>query len=431
MSADSAGVDDTSGPALDELPDGVSTRVVALTAEALPALAKVPPTLRRAAEFAPARRARLGGSAIRAALADDDFRDRVGVQLAPRSDQYADDAASRAALVWLTRPDGWVGSMRDLVTALGSPPTGDADELTRLREQLVELEQAGQRAAREARSRARAQVEEYKVENLGLRRKLGEARAAERAARVTASEGMSAAEQAEKRADAAEAASEKESRRLRTVIERLEADLAGRRRLERADRDELTLRARVLLDTVTEAASGLRHELMLPNVSGAPGDAVEADIERAGSPAANVPGALSITSSALLEQWLAMPRARLVVDGYNVAKTAWPSATLEQQRVRLLQGLSPVVARTGADVVVVFDAAAVRNRPVVAAPRGVKVLFSPEGVIADDVIRQLVDAEPPGRVVVVATDDQAVVRDVAAAGARPATASALVVVLGG
>jgi predicted RNA-binding protein with PIN domain len=274
-------------------------------------------------------------------------------------------------------------------------------------------------------------VEEYKVENLGLRRKLGEARAAERAARVTATESVAAAEHAEKRAEAAEAASEKESRRLRTVIERLEADLAGRRRAERADRDELTLRARVLLDTVAEAASGLRHELMLPNVNGAPADAVEADIERAGSPAANVPGALSITSSALLEQWLAMPRARLIVDGYNVAKTAWPSATLEQQRVRLLQGLSPVVARTGADVVVVFDAAAVHNRPVVAAPRGVKVLFSPEGVIADDVIRQLVDAEPSGRIVVVATDDQAVVRDVAAAGARPATASALVVVLGG
>jgi predicted RNA-binding protein with PIN domain len=431
MSADTAGVDDAFVPALDDLPDGVRTRVVALTADVLPVLAKLPPTLRRAADFAPARRARLGGTAIREALADDDFRDRVGVQLAPRTDQYADDPASQAAFTWLTRPDGWTNVVRDLVADLGAPSAGDPDELTRLRDQLAELQQATQQAARDARSRARAQVEEYKVENLGLRRKLGEARAAERAARVTATESVAAAEHAEKRADAAEAASEKESRRLRSVIERLEADLAGRRRAERADRDELTLRARVLLDTVAEAASGLRHELMLPNVSGAPGDAVEADIERAGSPAANVPGALSITSSALLEQWLAMPRARLIVDGYNVAKTAWPSATLEQQRVRLLQGLSPVVARTGADVVVVFDAAAVHNRPVVAAPRGVKVLFSPEGVIADDVIRQLVDAEPSGRIVVVATDDQAVVRDVAAAGARPATASALVVVLGG
>ena len=59
------------------------------------------------------------------------------------------------------------------------------------------------------------------------------------------------------------------------------------------------------------------------------------------------------------------------------------------------------------------------------APRGVRVVFSPEGVIADDVIRQLVAAEPPGRVVVVVSDDQAVVRDVVRAGARAVPASSL------
>jgi len=51
-------------------------------------------------------------------------------------------------------------------------------------------------------------------------------------------------------------------------------------------------------------------------------------------------------------------------------------------------------------------------------PRGVRVLFSPVGVIADDVIRQLVAAEPQGRPVVVVSSDQAVVRDVKRAGAR-------------
>jgi hypothetical protein len=50
-------------------------------------------------------------------------------------------------------------------------------------------------------------------------------------------------------------------------------------------------------------------------------------------------------------------------------------------------------------------------------------------VIADDVIRQLVAAEPRGRVVVVVTGDQEVVRDVARSGARVAPASSLVSVI--
>ena len=53
-----------------------------------------------------------------------------------------------------------------------------------------------------------------------------------------------------------------------------------------------------------------------------------------------------------------------------------------------------------------------------ASPRGVKVLFSPVGVIADDVIRELVAAEPAGRVVVVVTEDRELADDVRRGGAR-------------
>ena len=67
----------------------------------------------------------------------------------------------------------------------------------------------------------------------------------------------------------------------------------------------------------------------------------------------------------------------------------------------------------------VFDAAESTARDTaMPAPRGVRVVFSPEGVIADDVIRQLVAAEPSGRVVVVVTGDQESQRDVARDGAR-------------
>jgi predicted RNA-binding protein with PIN domain len=75
---------------------------------------------------------------------------------------------------------------------------------------------------------------------------------------------------------------------------------------------------------------------------------------------------------------------------------------------------------------VVFDAHSASARPVVSAPRGVKVVFSPAGVIADDVIRDLVAAEPAGRPLVVVSDDGEVARDSHAAGARALASATLV-----
>ncbi|MGZ4783976.1 MAG: NYN domain-containing protein, partial [Oryzihumus sp.] len=94
-------------------------------------------------------------------------------------------------------------------------------------------------------------------------------------------------------------------------------------------------------------------------------------------------------------------------------------------RELLLARLAPLAARSGAEVTVVFDAAERVERPLVTRPRGVKVLFSAAGVIADDLIRDLVAAEPRGRAVVVVTSDLAIVRDVRAAGFRTAGAAAL------
>jgi len=80
---------------------------------------------------------------------------------------------------------------------------------------------------------------------------------------------------------------------------------------------------------------------------------------------------------------------------------------------------------------VVFDGANAETRPLVQPPRGVRVLFSPRGVLADDVIRDLVEAEPPGRPVAVVTSDQEIVRDVTRrAGVRAVAARALVRLLG-
>jgi predicted RNA-binding protein with PIN domain len=108
----------------------------------------------------------------------------------------------------------------------------------------------------------------------------------------------------------------------------------------------------------------------------------------------------------------------LVVDGYNVTKSGYGDLPLDAQRSRLVRGLGALAARTGAEVTCVFDGAA---RPPVMppAPRGLRVLFSAAGELADDLIRRLVAAEPPGRPVVVVSSDREVAEDVRRAGAYP------------
>lgn len=423
------------GPAGGQMPEPVRVRVVALTADALPKLGDLPASLRKVASFAPTRRAKLGGTQIAAILeTDDDFRDRVATQVAAAEPELsaavtegtvpdAADPVDVATVLWLVRPEGWQEAYAAACAAINAEaPAVDPSRIERLQSRLDQVESK----AREARAEHKEQVKELKAENASLRRKLGEARVAARSTTHDAEQALVAAEELRTKAEAAAATSEAEARRLRAQVEELQAAVAAARREVRSDREEATVRARVLLDTLLEAGQGLRRELALPPVTGSPGDRVEAEIAVAGTRTPTGAGSLGPTSPALLEQFLAMPRARLIIDGYNVSKTAWPDSSLEAQRIRLLNGIAPLIARTGADTTVVFDAAAQTRRGPVNAPRGVKVLFSPEGVIADDVIRDLVAAEPQGRVVVVVTSDQAIVTDVARAGARPMAAVALV-----
>ncbi|HMA45769.1 MAG TPA: NYN domain-containing protein, partial [Frankiaceae bacterium] len=78
-------------------------------------------------------------------------------------------------------------------------------------------------------------------------------------------------------------------------------------------------------------------------------------------------------------------------------------------------------------VTCVFAATAVTSRPVAAAaaPRGVRVVFSQPGQLADEEIVRLVRAEPPGRPVAVVTSDREVADTVRRAGARAVPSAAL------
>jgi predicted RNA-binding protein with PIN domain len=202
-------------------------------------------------------------------------------------------------------------------------------------------------------------------------------------------------------------------------------------RAARTNRDEGTLRARLLLDTLLQASQGLRQELALPVTTGSPADQVEAHLAESGSRSSSGAASRPVDDPMLVRELLNLPQVHMIVDGYNVTRAEWDDATLEIQRNRLLRGLGPLVAQTGAEITVVFDGTNAESRPTVSQPRGVRVLFSPRGVLADDVIRDLVAAEPDGRPVGVVTSDQEIARDVGRkSGVRVIGARALVRLLG-
>ena len=422
------------------LPGPVRARVVALTAQALPVIPsdRLPGKLRRFATFAPARRARLAGAALAAALEDDtDFREAVAEQLRagfPDAAQALDDgcapaeltAVEHAALAYLLRPSGWADVVESLRGLLDSDPDPDteADSAADMKRLAGQLDSAREEI-RGLKDRHRDRLAELRSENADLRRRMAslnqQLRSAQQALEVSdrqLSEQRSAVEAAAGRAEA-------EARRLRARIGELEAEAAAVRRATREGRDAGSLRARLLLDTVIETAQGLRRELALPPVSSLPADTVPAVVPPAGAMSGQTRGR-SVDDPALLAELLTLPRVHLVVDGYNVTKTAWPTAALEAQRNRLLAGLAALVARTGAEVTVVFDGAELDQPPVVNGPRGVRVRFSPPGVSADEVIRRLVAAEPTGRPVVAASSDREIAEGVEASGARAVASRALV-----
>jgi len=87
-----------------------------------------------------------------------------------------------------------------------------------------------------------------------------------------------------------------------------------------------------------------------------------------------------------------------------------------------------VASKFGTDVTVVFDGASIVGASA-DRRRLVRVVYSPEGVIADDVIRDEVRRLPIHRAVVVVTNDAEIIRDVRADGANVVPSNALLAIL--
>ncbi|GGX53504.1 NYN domain-containing protein [Streptomyces minutiscleroticus] len=422
------------------LPDGVRRRVVQIVSDGFGGLtvAELPAQLRQYARFAPNRRAKFAGNAMATALETDPlFRQRIGEKLRDAQPELAGalDAGSPppaadpldvAAAAYVLRPTGWV----KLVTAAGEEAQrADAEradeesraELERLRAQLAEA-RAQTRAETE---RLRAELESARREAESLHRKLRGALSDVKRGEAALRKAQAEVEAARTEGQTQVSAAESEARRLKARLGEAEAALEATRRAAREGRSVEDMRVRLLLDTVLDAAQGLRRELALPPVSVRPAETVDAVEPGRMTPKDIAARALSEHDPAILDQLLALPQAHLVVDGYNVTKTGYPQMPLEKQRLRLLGQLSQLAAQTGAEVTCVFDGAELAAPVLLAPPRGVRVLFSKPGVTADELIRQLVRAEPPGRPVIVASTDREVADGVAKAGARPVASAVL------
>lgn len=423
------------------LPEPIRARVVALTATAMTSLPadEVPAPLRKVARFTPQRRARLGGAAIATQLAGDaQFRQRVagrvsteagelGAAVAAGTSPAAADPVDVAALAYLLRPPGW----RSLVETADAALRSEAD-----RAAIAEQVQAAETRATQAeydRTVARVEADKLRAELARVREELGtlreEHRGVLRQLRETQSQQRRASEllaTERGRATRAVADHDAELRRLRARLSETEAAAGAARTAAKDARTVDDARLWLLLETIGRAAVGLRRELALEPAEVLPADLAAAteQAQRPGAGDRQPARAMAADDPARLDQLLALPRAHLVVDGYNVTKRGYGELDLEQQRSRLVKGLSGIAAQTGAEVTVAFDGAE-RVPGLPGPPRGVRVLFSRRGQTADELIRALVRAEPNGRPVVVVSSDREVAEGVGRAGAYPLPADAL------
>jgi predicted RNA-binding protein with PIN domain len=400
-------------------------QVITLAADVLGRLPadEVPAALRRFARFAPAKRRQLGAVALGAALdSDAAFRAKVAETVAEASPELtaavrdggptgAADPVDLAVVAYLTRPEGW----QDVLAAANrrwaaerSAALGQKGEIERLRAELAELrgQVKGQAARiREASGAARVAAEaELADVQKTLRDRTRELRTVER------ERDAARAAEAELRAqlEAQAAAHSAELRRQRARQAEAQRSAESARRGSRAERDFDDARLWLLIDTLVQAANGVRRELSLPPLVVRPADTVPS--AEAGE------GRRTAADTIAFDRLLALPNVHLVIDGYNVTKTGYGELSLADQRTRLVGGLAPLAAQSGAEITVVFDGG---ERPPVqpGVPRGVRVLFSAPDEIADDLIRRLVAAEPTGRPVAVVTNDQQVISDTGRRGA--------------
>jgi len=341
---------------------------------------------------------------VRAAVeADSDFRKRLGSVVTP-------DLVDEVGVLWLARPEGWAQAIARLL------PEQVVDDETALRR-----EERRRLAAQEAAARARAEVLSLSAE---LER--------ERAAKTTLT-----------------AEGDRLRRELGDLRQRLReaqrAEHATAQALAKAEMGLLEAR-RVLPDTqptpaaqpvvmdpvavrdliggaVTASADLVRllnealREVTPPDEARAPERVRSIRHRHTRRKPIRLPGGVLAGSTEAAEFLLRTKGVETFIDGYNVAKLGWPTLELDQQRDQCVRAAENMAKRWNMAMTIVFDGATIQGAHT-STRRRLRIVYSPAGVSADDVLRAEVKAADAAKPVVVVTNDRAIISDVAAAGAN-------------
>ena len=307
---------------------------------------------------------------------------------------------------WLNQPEGW----EDLVLAEAEERSRSLDnasaaaDIVREQRRRIAAEQRAD-AAESAQIESEQQLEVLAAEVVDLRSKLSESETAQHKLEEMVTGLRQELRHTNDRLNAAQ-------QRLAKSSESEEASLDAQQRAEEVRNRALEDRRTAMADL--SDLTGILHGLR--DLS----DRLEAVVPQAHEVAERTPiptpGRLNGNPLGMTV-FLLKSSATVIIDGYNVTKGRWPQASLEEQRERLVAGADALASRFGTDFIVVFDGADVpgahrESRSII------RVVYSPSGVIADDVIREEVRRVPAQRPVVVVTDDQEIQRDVRHVGAN-------------
>jgi predicted RNA-binding protein with PIN domain len=372
------------------------------------------PPLKFPAEIKPMfRQQRIPAGALgrlrRAIEAAPEFRRALGVAA-------TSELVDEVGLLWLTQPEEWEAAALGLVGEIEQTATKDRQE------NELRREQRRREAAEQAliRTRAELAVALAKVAEL-------ETEVAERERTRTETDAELELLRAEVRSARTEARHERDrAAAARAEVARLRADLGheqGRRNEVESVRDQALAgrteraleaqRVRMALDVARQLVDQLSQ--LAGASEGDAGTTRTRPAETVRVPLA-LPGGV-VGDSDLATDHLLRSGALVIVDGYNVAKLWWPSEELIDQRERLIASVEAAAQRSGSEILIAFDGADVVGAHT-SRRRMIRVVYSAEGAIADDLIRDEVLRAPLERPVVVVTNDAEVIRDVRAMGAN-------------
>lgn len=346
---------------------------------------------------------------------DEPFRLRV-------RDATVEAAVGRPSWLFLDRPQGWEAELAALRVA-AEEVAGEAEEdktQSALQRRVAVLQENAQRSDRELR-RLRQELAGIKDELTGERR--ARRRSESDAGRLRRETVELATEVDELRARHIE---------LRHALDQIDhqpapaldavadADAAQEEPEDPQDHSRVD---HVALATLV--AEGTRVASALGEIMASAGALLEEAVRppastRAATPGADQrrgrrqpmpapPGVFDDTVEAL-DHFLRVARSQVLVDGYNVTKSARGDLGIAEQRRWLADTLAGLAARTGARFELVFDGAGTTaSAPADLGRRqGVQMRFSAEGVEADDLVLELIDQYPVSAPVTVVSDDRRV-----------------------